>query len=218
MHRRRNVLLFLLTAATLAIPPLLGLLRLGKLGLHQAVNAEHPSWLDPVMHVSTNVADGLVPTVVAILLLLAGRWRQVLMVGVSAAGSGLLVQLLKRNVFAGSDRPAEFLDRMPEVRLVEGVVLDHHFSFPSGHAATAFSLCLAMAVIDGRRWTGPFWSMLAAGIAFTRVYLSEHFTGDILAGGTIGVVVTTGVFLWLYSPRSSDRAWLDRRPLGLFRG
>ncbi|MCB9170242.1 MAG: phosphatase PAP2 family protein [Flavobacteriales bacterium] len=213
MHRRGNVLLFLSTAALLAVPALIGLVCYGKLGLHVAVNMEHPVWLDPWMRFSTNVADGLMPALVAVLLLFIGRWRQVLMVGVPAAVSGLVVQLLKHNVFADLDRPAEFLDRMPQVKLVSGVMLAHHFSFPSGHSATAFSLCLALAVIDGRRWSGPVWAVIAAGLAFTRVYLSEHFTGDILAGGTIGTIVTLLAFYWLYLSAFSGRAWLDHRPL-----
>ena len=52
--------------------------------------------------------------------------------------------------------------------------------------------------------------LFAAGIGLSRVYLSQHFTEDVLAGATIGTMVTYLVYRWLYTAPFSKRPWLDR--------
>ncbi len=74
----------------------------------------------------------------------------------------------------------------------------HDGSFPSGH--TAGSFCVAAFVVAST----PRWSrfavghsrllsilliLLAALVAWSRVYLGAHFPGDVLAGGLIGAVI-----------------------------
>ncbi len=65
-------------------------------------------------------------------------------------------------------------------------------SFPSGHATTAFSAALALALLFPRhRWT---CLVAAAAIAISRVVLTHHYVGDILAGAYVGALST----MWLY--------------------
>ena len=47
------------------------------------------------------------------------------------------------------------------------------------------------------------------------VYLSQHFTEDILAGAFLGTVTAWAVHRWLYGQAMMDRTGLDRRPVGL---
>jgi membrane-associated phospholipid phosphatase len=94
---------------------------------------------------------------------------------------------------------------------VEGVELNSYFSFPSGHATAAFSMCLALAIIVGKvRWSAVF-AVVAALLAYSRVYLSQHFLQDIMAGAALGTVVSFLVYLWLYRSVFAKRAWLARR-------
>jgi undecaprenyl-diphosphatase len=59
------------------------------------------------------------------------------------------------------------------------------FSFPSGHAAAAFAVALAMAgVVPG----GPAFAVLAIAIGLSRVYLGAHYPLDVAAGAVIGIV------------------------------
>ncbi|MBK7084793.1 MAG: phosphatase PAP2 family protein [Flavobacteriales bacterium] len=99
-----------------------------------------------------------------------------------------------------------------DLYLVDGVTMHHHFSFPSGHATAAFSMCLALAVIDGQRRTGWAWALLACILAFSRVYLSQHFTEDVLAGALVGTGTAVVVYHPLFRASFSHRPWLDRRP------
>ena len=58
-------------------------------------------------------------------------------------------------------------------------------SFPSGHAAGAIAGAYALARLapEGR---AIFW-LLAALIAFSRVYLGVHYPGDVLGGAILGL-------------------------------
>ena len=60
------------------------------------------------------------------------------------------------------------------------------FSFPSGHTAASFAAASALLCSRSRRW---IWAMvLAAVIAFSRLYLYVHFPTDILGGIAVGAV------------------------------
>lgn len=64
-------------------------------------------------------------------------------------------------------------------------------SFPSGHAATAFAVAGAIALLAPRlRW--PVLGV-ASLIAFSRVYLGVHFWIDVLAGAALGLAIGVGM-------------------------
>lgn len=65
------------------------------------------------------------------------------------------------------------------------------FSFPSGHAATAFAAATFLAVHDKkRRW---FYYLIAVLISFSRIYLQCHFFFDVIVGGLVGTGITSAV-------------------------
>ncbi len=210
--RERSLKAFLLTAALLALPAVVGLWRMGRFGFHLAVNGYHTPFLDGFFPFFTELANGWVPVVLSLLLLLKS-WRTFLMMGLATGLSALVVQSLKRLVFEGEDRPSMFLGQMPGLHLVAGVDLHHYYSFPSGHSTAAFSMCLALAVITGKRIPAVLLACMAALLAYSRVYLSQHFTEDILAGMAVGCITATMVYLLLYRSPWGARPQLDRSPL-----
>lgn len=58
------------------------------------------------------------------------------------------------------------------------------FSFPSGHTGSSFAAAAALRGSSRRLWI-PAW-ILAALIAFSRLYLYVHYPTDILAGAILG--------------------------------
>ena len=211
MRRKASIRWFLIVFAVLAIPTLFAVCTAVPIRLHRAMHPFHSAAWDQIFRWGTHLADGLVPTLLAVLLLLFKDLRTFLMLGLSCGLSALITQFLKRVPFATSDRPAMFQELLGDLHWVAEVELHHHNSFPSGHATAAYSMCLALAVILARPGWGVLLSLLAAALAYSRVYLSQHFTADILAGAVIGVVTTIGVCYWLYSSEFSKRPWLDRR-------
>jgi undecaprenyl-diphosphatase len=61
------------------------------------------------------------------------------------------------------------------------------FSFPSGHAATAFSAATVLTFFDKKRRF--FYFTIAFLIAYSRLYLGCHYFLDVLGGGVIGVII-----------------------------
>jgi undecaprenyl-diphosphatase len=77
------------------------------------------------------------------------------------------------------DRPRPHFD--PLVRLPSDP------SFPSGHAATSFAGATMLAAYAPR--LAPLLYLLAAAIAFSRVYVGVHYPLDVLAGAALGTAV-----------------------------
>jgi membrane-associated phospholipid phosphatase len=76
-------------------------------------------------------------------------------------------------------------DRPPEGPLPYGMHRPISSSFPSGHAASAFTAAVLLA--DGP--AAPVWFALAATIAASRVYTRMHHASDVIAGAALGIAL-----------------------------
>jgi undecaprenyl-diphosphatase len=120
-----------------------------------------------------------------------------LVVAATALVTNLVVTALKNLV--GRDRPpAVIVDPEP---LMEVPTTS---SFPSGHAATSFACALVLARLSPRL-TIPLF-VLAALIAFSRVYVGVHYPFDVLAGVALGLAVATALPRLLEALRRSRRS------------
>ena len=116
----------------------------------------------------------------------------------AVGASGLVVDLLK--ILVGRTRPKLlFADGTYDVTWF-GLRADH-WSFPSGHAATAAALMTALWCL----WPRPLWLYVAGAalIAASRVITGQHFLSDVVAGAAIGVLVTRAIAAWLLPRRNA---------------
>ena len=177
-----------------------------KVELHLLMNEIRTRRLDPLYSKVTHLGDGIFVAILSFVLLFV-KYRYALLVGVSGVINGLLVQFLKRVVFASELRPIAYLEEMPSLYLLNEIDLPTQFSFPSGHSASIFSLCLCLAIIS-RSWTiGVFCSVLAFLVSFSRVYINAHFFEDVLAGGLLGVGSTLFIANWISRLEAS---WVEK--------
>ena len=185
-----------------------------KLELHQLINNSHTEFQDWLFRTITWLGDGWFAVIFSIFFLLI-RFRYFFMLILSFSISGLLTQFFKRVVFPDILRPSAFLDQMSDLSLVSGINLYQSFSFPSGHTTTAFAVLLLAGFILERKG-GFFLAMILALLTgFSRVYLSQHFLVDILAGSVIGTLSAL-FFYWYF--RSLKHEWLDLSIQNVFRG
>ena len=64
------------------------------------------------------------------------------------------------------------------------VTIPHSHSFPSGHTATSFAGATALSLLYPR--ATPAFFLLAAAIAYSRLYVGVHFPLDVVGGAVIG--------------------------------
>lgn len=96
-----------------------------------------------------------------------------------ALSMGLIVgNLILKPVF----RRARPFAKRPELELIIRAPRDA--SFPSGHTLTSFAAATALFLAE--RHLGSIALVLAALIAFSRMYLYVHYPSDVLAGVLLG--------------------------------
>jgi undecaprenyl-diphosphatase len=80
------------------------------------------------------------------------------------------------------------------------LVQTHGYSFPSGHANTAATVALGIALLlairRSRHWYFEILAvMYIATIAWSRVYLRAHWLSDVFTGAALGAAVVVTAFL-----------------------
>lgn len=160
-----------------------------KADLHLWLSSFHTPTLDLFFKYYTEVG-GSIPYI-ALAGILFYRYRMALFVLATQLISGLFSTIIKHTVT--ESRPLKyFADNYPSIELhrVEGVHMNVLHSFPSGHTITAFAFFLSLAFFTKRPILQVVYFILAALVGYSRIYLSQHFAMDVLAGSIIGVMVT----------------------------
>jgi undecaprenyl-diphosphatase len=145
--------------------------------LERWIAAHRVAWLNGVFEALSRIGTlGLVW--VAIGLMLAVLWRRpwlfaaVVVADVTADLSATVLKIL-----IPRHRPT-----VPAL-----VHRPHDSSFPSGHAATSFACATVLAAASPRLAVPAY--VLAALIAFSRVYNGVHYPLDIIGGAALGTAI-----------------------------
>jgi len=170
---------------------------------HIFINRFHRDLLDTLMFYWTYLGDGLVLSILIVALLMVSLRH--FLTGLAAfATGGLLAQLMKLVFFSDFPRPFKYFalhDTGYQLYLVPGVDQLTWLSFPSGHTSTAFSVFFALSLLSGKKYMEVLLFLLALGVGYSRIYLSQHFLMDVVAGAFIGLL--TGGLSWWWLQRYS---------------
>ncbi len=183
------------------------LLLIPKAYIHLFINQYHSSAADVFFTYATLLGDGISATILVLILLFI-RFRYAMMLAISNISCSVIIQLLKRLFFSDSFRPCQFFKGIHQLYLVPGVEVYSFNSFPSGHSATIFTTCTLLCMMTKQRLLRPLLFIAACIIAFSRVYLSQHFFVDIYAGSIIGVIVAYSTATYFNNSNDAP-VWLD---------
>ena len=202
--------LFLILTVVFWIFLLALIISIPKARLHLLLNAYHTHILD-VIFVNFTEVGGSLPFIVGGCLLFYCF---------GAAMIVLIPQLLITIPLYGlkqwldMPRPLIYFQNLhlsfPQVKGVDLCVTN---SFPSGHTTAAFAMFLALSIIvKNNSVLKVLFFILAVGVAYSRVYLSQHFAEDVLGGSIMGVLFTLA---YVYFHNRWHKDWMDKSLLKL---
>jgi len=167
---------------------------LDRLGQMSLINSSHSSWADLFFKIITSGAEITIP----ILFLGYLIWKKSDLLKpyvISYIFSTVLVQFLKLVVFKEALRPlAYFKVQAYSWHLVQNLLIHEYNSMPSGHTSAAWFMCFWISLAAKKPWITLLMVFYAMLVAYSRVYLFQHFPVDTAVGAMIG----TGVSLLVY--------------------
>lgn len=179
------------------------------------MNAQHAPWADAIAPWLTLLGDGRTAALLPVVLYAINRplaWRAAMALTLTL----LLVQASKQLIFSDALRPTAYFEALGTQieHLIPGVEQHRHQSFPSGHTAAAFAVASLLCLIDPLKPLTQYSAgarqllllTLAFAVGYTRVYLSQHFFEDVLAGSFLGVFsVALTIGLWPLSAQTNTQ-------------
>lgn len=194
-----------------SVPFAVGLVFLLAIDKGEAVlflNNWHHANYDWAVKYGTHLGDGLI-FIPLVLLALAYRYRFAITLAITGIFLSILTNILKQVVYTDTERPKRFFEGIHDLHFLDGVEMHGLNSFPSGHTATAAALAILIS-LESRK---PLWVILAVlyavFIAFSRVYLAQHFLRDVVFGYLEGMAM--GILGYLLAQRLvRPYSWSER--------
>jgi membrane-associated phospholipid phosphatase len=175
-----------------------------KTDLHTYLNSFHSPFFDLFFQGITFLGDGIFALLLAILFFFIRGRKEGILLLLTFIISALLAQLLKNFVFYEEMRPLFYIQAGElKVKTVQGIKMHLNHSFPSGHTTTIFALCSMVSMFFNSKRIGLLLLGIAVFTAFSRIYLSQHFLQDTLAGSILGI--STSILIWWVWDKKFDK-------------
>jgi membrane-associated phospholipid phosphatase len=154
--------------------------------IYKAIDGTGPDFLHAPMRFAANDLVFVIVAIVALTFLFPWRTHRLdrRIGAVMATAAGGVALLLVQPIANAVDRTRPFVAH-PHSKLLVSHARDA--GFPSDHATGAFAMAMALWFYD--RTIGSICFVLAAIVAFARVYVGVHYPGDVVAGALIGIAV-----------------------------
>ena len=169
------------------LPATLFLLIDGNSASFLLLNRFHPFLLNNFFIAYTFVGNGLFAICLMAIYFFGMKKKQEALVLLYAfLSSGIIVQIVK-NLFH-SPRPKLFFGNHYPSFFINGIQFYYNNSFPSGHTATAFAIATTVVLLSKNKKIQIPVLLSAVLVAYSRIYLGQHFLLDVLVGSSIGII------------------------------
>lgn len=196
--RIRQHYIFFIGYLLFLLPSLLILFFKSKRDIFLLLNSYHTNWLDNFFIYYTNAGDGLFAVLLSFFFFFILKKKKVgLILLIAYCATGIFAQIIKPLV--ESPRPQVYFSPAWFPFFIRDVIHIGNNSFPSGHTTTAFAIATVLTLYTSNKWYHFSLLLLAVLAGYSRIYLSQHFLADVVAGSFIGVV---GGILCVYCCRN----------------
>ncbi len=139
-----------------------------------------PRWVRAWMLWATRGGDGWLWYALGAAILVFGGAKRFAAAGAAAlaAATGIVFYIWVKRL-AGRRRPCQI-----EPHCWAELLPPDQFSFPSGHAITAFAVAVPLGLFYPSLMIGVLFC--AASVAASRILLGMHFLSDVIAGSVVG--------------------------------
>jgi membrane-associated phospholipid phosphatase len=174
--------------------------------IYFSVNSLHNNFLDTIEPYITDLGDGWAIIIAAVFVAMY-NYRIAFLMATTFLLTSLGVQIAKFIIDA--PRPKlYFAGRLNNIHFVKGVEMLSHHSFPSGHTLTAFATGTLLTYLAKNKNWSILLIIYGVMVGYSRMYLSEHFFEDVVAGSAMGIMLAI-LWIWFIDSRKfiHSRGW-----------
>lgn len=148
-------------------------------------------WLTPFMIRFTHLGDhGIIWIVIGVILLFPRKTRRAAITALIALICAHLLCNMVLKDYVARIRPYDVIAGLNCI-----IGRENSWSFPSGHAMTAFAFAVAIYKSRPKRLGIPIM-IIAVAISVSRLYVGVHYPSDVIFGAVLGALIGLLVF-WL---------------------
>ncbi|MCI1751069.1 MAG: phosphatase PAP2 family protein [Megasphaera cerevisiae] len=146
----------------------------------------HPTWTPIMIAISNLVWRGGIWVLLGLGLCIHKTYRNT---GISILAALILATILGDGIIKHLIMRLRPCIEYPWVPMAIPTPSPADYSFPSGHSFASFAS--ASVLWCKNRYIGIFAIVLAAAVAFSRLYLFVHYPSDVLTGALLGSIIGT---------------------------
>ncbi|MCX7727730.1 MAG: phosphatase PAP2 family protein [Chitinispirillaceae bacterium] len=142
-------------------------------------------------------------TIIVLVKIRHKKIKNILLAGIiGMIASGIINNQIK--IISGKQRPVKYFEKLKgkvagrddnipitKVKVHTAGPIYNNKSFPSGHTCSAFAAATFLALLFKGWWYLTFIAALL--VAYSRIYLGQHFPSDVVGGAILGIFIMATV-------------------------
>lgn len=172
-------------------------LLIGKNKLFLILNFNGGKSLDFFFQYFTHLGDGLVWILFIAYLLITKKQKILPFLITNFAVTTIISQVFKYLIMPYEPRPASAIANHSLIHFIDTVTIHTISSFPSGHTATVFVFAFIILSLQKTNKLIIPILFIASLVAYSRVYLAQHFPWDIAGGILIVAIPSALISIWV---------------------